>query len=120
METRKEIESMEKQGVAAANERARQAIRDKYDEQLQEIKDEYKSVRQQGLLAQLEWLSTRIDITDTEFGKIRDILKTPSIQIRYVTWHTKPMSTVLLFCATIICLNVDIHLMKWSRPLLSL
>ena len=98
METRKEIESMEKQGVAAANERARQAIRDKYEEQLQEIKDEYKSVRQQGLLAQLEWLSTRMDLTDTEFGKIHDILKTPSNPdtVRDMAYKANEYSTLIL------------------------
>jgi hypothetical protein len=98
METRREIESMEKQGVAAANERARQAIRDKYEEQLQEIKDEYKSVRQQGLLAQLEWLSSRMDLTDTEFGKIHDILKTPSNPdtVRDMAYKANEYSTLIL------------------------
>lgn len=98
METRKEIESMEKQGVAAANERARQAIRDQYDEQLQGIKDEYKSVRQQGLLAQLEWLSNRMDLTGTEFGKIHDILKTPSNPdtVRDMAYKANEYSTLIL------------------------
>lgn len=98
METRREIESMEKQGVAAANERAREAIREKYNEQLQEIKDEYKSVRQQGLLAQLEWLSTRMDLTDTEFGKVYDILKTPSNPdaVRDMAYKANEYSTIIL------------------------
>ena len=78
---------------------------------LDDLTEEYNKVRQLGVIAQLEWLGTRMDIENTEFGRAYEIQLSRQMKPWYVTWHIKANEY-----ATLILRNNDVL----DRPLFTL
>jgi hypothetical protein len=97
-ELRKEIEAAERKGLSERNEELRQQIRDKWNAELEKIQEEYKSVRQQGLMAQVNWLDSKIDISGTDIAKAQEILSTASDAelIRDLAYKANDYATTIL------------------------
>ena len=95
---RREIEKAEREGLSEKSDAIRQQIRDKYDAQLEEIKNEYNAVRQQGLMAQINWLGQRVDLSDTKLEEAQRILETPSDDalVRDVAYKANEYATTIL------------------------
>lgn len=98
LELRKELEKIEKGAVSRQNTLRRKQISEKYEKLLDDLTDEYNNVRQMGMVAQLEWLSTRIDIEGTEFGKAYEILTKPVDEalVRDMAYKANEYSTLIL------------------------
>jgi hypothetical protein len=98
LELRKELEQIEKTAVSQQNTFRRQQVSDKYETLLDDLTEEYKNVRQLGMIAQLEWLGTRMDIKDTEFGRAYEILTRPADEalVRDMAYKANEYSTLIL------------------------
>ena len=98
LELRKELEKIEKSAVSRQNILRREQISEKYEKLLDDLTEEYNNVRQLGVIKQLEWLGTRMDIEDTEFGRAYEILSKPPDEalVRDMAYKANEYSTLIL------------------------
>ena len=98
LELRTELEKIEKTAVSQQNKLRREQISEKYNMLLDDLTEEYNKVRQLGVIAQLEWLGTRMDIENTEFGRAYEILTKPADEalVRDMAYKANEYATLIL------------------------